>query len=92
MEQCASSLQEEPQYPTDTMLLPLVQLHRLAETADDLYRMEDPDCHSEFGKIRLQTHVKKFNIQIKHWLASVPASLRSSCIFMSSLFVDRGEY
>lgn len=74
MLESAQMLQQNPEYESDCMLYPLVQLQRLAEESRDLYRMEKATSR----RPRLHTHASRLMSSLAYWKYSLPVNLQDS--------------
>ena len=79
MAKCGKSLQELPEYPSDSMLMYLIQLCKLDEDVRELYRMEKSEIHTEASQLRLQLHAKSFKSRLEDWKASISPSMQQTC-------------
>jgi hypothetical protein len=79
MGDCGASLMNEMEYPTDALLLPLVQLREMAEESHNNLRTACGKISRE-EVLRIRTHLNAFRIQVENWKTGVSLSLRNSPI------------
>jgi len=80
MGDCGASLADEMEYPTDALLLPLIQLQQMAEENHNNLCMAGGKIQSREEVQRIRTHLNAFRIQVDNWKTSVSPSLRYSPI------------
>ena len=80
MGECAASLVDEMEYPTDAVLLPLVQLQQMAEENHENLSMASGRIHSREETQRIQTHLNAFRIQLDRWKTGLSPVLQHSAI------------
>ncbi|KFY04410.1 hypothetical protein V491_09353 [Pseudogymnoascus sp. VKM F-3775] len=62
--QCAQSLSEDPEYETDTLILPLLQTQRLGDQFRDLLLPINLDYSSSCGIGQIRTHMRTFRAKL----------------------------
>jgi hypothetical protein len=80
MSDCGASLADEMEYPTDALLLPLIQLQQMAEENHDNLCMAGGKIQSREEVQRIRTHLNAFRIQVDNWKTGISPSLRCSPI------------
>lgn len=78
MGECGASLADEMEYPTDTLLLPLIQLQQIAEENHKNMCMARGKIQPKEEVQRVQTHLNAFRIQLDNWKASLSNTLQHS--------------
>jgi hypothetical protein len=87
MSECGASLADEMEYPTDALLLPLIQLHQIAEEHHLNMCIARGNLQSREEVQRVQTHLNAFRIQLGNWKARLSnrlqdlASIDMACHF-----------
>ncbi|KFY62633.1 hypothetical protein V496_04491 [Pseudogymnoascus sp. VKM F-4515 (FW-2607)] len=82
MMQCAQSLSKDPEYETDTLILPLLQTQRLGDEFQDLLLPANHNYSSSSSLEQVQTHLRTFQAKIDKVLVDelsdcLPISLAS---------------
>ncbi|CAG8425877.1 unnamed protein product [Penicillium salamii] len=72
MVECATSLGEELEYPTDAILLPLIQLQNMAELNHQSITADDSTILDYMGGLDLETKVRSFQDELSKWKQSLP--------------------
>lgn len=72
MVECATSLGEELEYPTDAILLPLIQLQKMAELNHQSITADDSTPLDYMGGLDLETKVRSFQNELSKWKQSLP--------------------
>ena len=67
MAECGASLARETEYPTDSLLLPLVQLQNIADVYHGNLRVARYTVHTAMNISRIQAHLNAFQAQLKDW-------------------------
>jgi hypothetical protein len=80
MGKCGASLADEMEYPTDALLLPLIQLQQMAEENHKNLSMARGKIHSKEEVQRIQTHLSAFHIQLDNWKAGLSPMFEHSPI------------
>lgn len=78
MAQCGASLAHEMEYPTDEILLPLIQLHHLAEESHVNLQIAGSNTQTQMSVARIQAHLSSFRGQLQNWKSSLSPLLRHS--------------
>ena len=74
--QCAQSLSEDPEYDTDTHILPLLEIQRVAIEYHELFLLTNPDYWMPNSSELFQSRLEVFQAKIKQ---AVPTEL-SECL------------
>lgn len=72
MIECAGSLAEEPEYPTDALILPLVQLLNMAEVNHRSLSSVDDTPFDYTNRFDAEIKVKSVQAELSRWKASLP--------------------
>ena len=67
MAECGASLSKQAEYPSDNLLLPLVQLQNMADVYHDNLRVARYTVHTAANISRIQAHLNAFQAQLQHW-------------------------
>ena len=68
------------EFPSDLLLLYLIQIQRVAEEVHEAYYMQKIGGQPMLEQMRLQTHAKTFRSQLQGWKASLPVEVEGSGI------------
>jgi hypothetical protein len=80
MGECGASLVDEMEYPTDALLLPLIQLQQMTEESHKNLCMARGKIQSREELQRIQTHLNAFRIQLDNWKTGLSSMLQHSAI------------
>lgn len=69
---CAISLGQDLEHPTDALLLPLVQLQNMAEVNHRSLSTVDNTTHDHMNGLDLESKVQSFQVEFKQWKHSLP--------------------
>ncbi|KAJ5500831.1 hypothetical protein N7463_008081 [Penicillium fimorum] len=72
MIECARSLGQELEHPTDVLLLPLVQLQNMAEVNHRSLSTVDNNLRDHLNGLDLELKVQSFQAEFKNWKHSLP--------------------
>jgi hypothetical protein len=72
MLECARSLGQELEYPTDALLLPLVQLQNMAEVNHRSLSTVGSTIRDHMDGLDLEMKVQSFQAEFKQWEHSLP--------------------
>ena len=87
MGECGASLGDELEYPTDALLLPLIQLQQMAEENHKNLCMASGKSQTREEVQRIQTHLNAFRIQMDGWRHELsPMLQRSAAVEMACDF------
>ncbi|KFY26559.1 hypothetical protein V493_04014 [Pseudogymnoascus sp. VKM F-4281 (FW-2241)] len=80
MMQCAQSLSEDPEYETDTLILPLLQIQRLGDELRDLLLPANLDYSSSSGLEQVHAHQGAFRATVDEVLSNWPSDCLPICL------------
>lgn len=72
MIECAGSLAEEPEYPTDALILPLVQLQNMAEVNHRGLSSVSDTSFDYTNRFDIEIKVQSFQAELARWRDSLP--------------------
>lgn len=75
MEQCALSLQEDGETPTDRTLIYFIKLLRIINEVYSVFEYGDPEYSLSMGDDKVQMVVKALEGQLHSWRESIPPEL-----------------
>ncbi len=78
MIQCCKSLEDDMEVPTDSLLLPLIKLHKLSDESHETMLLGKNESVTPMSLFRVQSHVKAFRTQLQEWESSLPFELRNN--------------
>lgn len=70
MMECAQSLSKDPEYETDALILPLLQIHRLGDGFHDKFLSSNLDYSGLSSSDRVQTHLITFQTKMNDVLSN----------------------
>lgn len=75
MEQCAVSLQEDSEFPTDKTLIYFIKLLLIMNEVYGVFEYGDPDHSLSMGDDKVQMVVRALEGQLHSWRESLPSEL-----------------
>lgn len=78
MIECAGSLAEEPEYPTDALILPIVQLQNMAEVNHRSLSSVDDAPFNYTNRFDVEIKVQSYQVELARWKDSVPLNCQPS--------------
>lgn len=87
MLQCAKSISEAPEYATDDLVLPLIQLQQIGDEYHKILRVGRNESHSQGLLDRIGTHTRSFNKRIQDLRNGLtPAASKSTAVELAIHF------
>ena len=84
---CAKSISEDPEYPTDELILPLIQLQQVGDEYHKVLQVERNEMHSQVLLHRIGTHVRSFQKKTQDLKDSLaPTATNSTAVQLAIQF------
>ena len=83
--QCAKSISENPEYTTDELVLPLIQLQAIGDEYHEALRLTRGEIYSQTHLDRISTHLRSFQKRIADLKSTLTVTAASSTVVQLAL-------
>ena len=85
--QCAKSISEEPEYPTDELILPLIQIQQIGDEYHKVLRVARNENHGQGVLDRIGVHVRSFKKRMQDLKDNLrPTAAHSKAVHLAMQF------
>ena len=83
--QCAKSISESPEFTTDELVMPLIQLQAIGDEYHEALRVTRGEIYSQTHLDRISTHIRSFQKRIADLKSALTAAASSSTVVQLAL-------